>query len=105
MPYDDLPSCASRASSAARISASLPSSTARGLGAMASSARTSAPATPPPRAPEGTPPGKVSSYIFDLKPGDKCTISGPYGEFFIKDTDAEMVYIGGGAGGNVARDR
>lgn len=55
-------------------------------------------ATPPPRAPEGTPPGKVSSYIFGLKPGDKCTISGPYGEFFIKDTDAEMVYIGGGAG-------
>lgn len=55
-------------------------------------------ATPPPRAPEGTPPGKVSSYIFSLKPGDKVTISGPYGEFFIKDTDAEMVYIGGGAG-------
>lgn len=55
-------------------------------------------ASPPPRAPEGTPPGKVSSYIFDRKPGDKCTISGPYGEFFIKDTDAEMVYIGGGAG-------
>ncbi len=55
-------------------------------------------ASPPPRAPEGTPPGKVSSYIFNLKPGDKCTISGPYGEFFIKDTQAEMVYIGGGAG-------
>lgn len=55
-------------------------------------------ATPPPRAPEGIPPGKVSSYIFDLKPGDKVTISGPYGEFFIKDTKAEMVYIGGGAG-------
>ena len=55
-------------------------------------------ASPPPRAPEGTPPGKVSSYIFNLKPGDKCTISGPYGEFFIKDTEAEMVYIGGGAG-------
>lgn len=55
-------------------------------------------ATPPPRAPEGTPPGKVSSYIFNLKPGDKVTISGPYGEFFIKDTEAEMVYIGGGAG-------
>jgi Na+-transporting NADH:ubiquinone oxidoreductase subunit F len=55
-------------------------------------------ATPPPRAPEGTPPGKVSSYTFNLKPGDKVTISGPYGEFFIKDTDAEMVYIGGGAG-------
>ncbi|MCH7599815.1 MAG: NADH:ubiquinone reductase (Na(+)-transporting) subunit F, partial [Myxococcales bacterium] len=55
-------------------------------------------ATPPPRAPEGIPPGKVSSYIFDLKPGDIVTISGPYGEFFIKQTDAEMVYIGGGAG-------
>lgn len=55
-------------------------------------------ATPPPRAPEGTPPGIVSSYIFNLKPGDKVTISGPYGEFFIKDTQAEMVYIGGGAG-------
>jgi len=55
-------------------------------------------ASPPPRAPEGTPPGKVSSYIFNLKPGDKVTISGPYGEFFIKDTQNEMVYIGGGAG-------
>ena len=55
-------------------------------------------ATPPPRAPEGTPPGKMSSYIFNLKPGDQCTISGPYGEFFIKETDAEMIYIGGGAG-------
>ena len=55
-------------------------------------------ASPPPRAPEGTPPGKMSSYIFSLKPGDNVTISGPYGEFFIKDTDAEMVYIGGGAG-------
>ncbi len=55
-------------------------------------------ASPPPRAPEGTPPGKMSSYIFGLKPGDKVTISGPYGEFFIKDTDSEMVYIGGGAG-------
>lgn len=54
-------------------------------------------ATPPPRAPD-VPPGKVSSYIFHLKPGDPCTISGPYGEFFIKDTSAEMVYIGGGAG-------
>ncbi len=55
-------------------------------------------ASPPPRAPEDTPPGKMSSYIFNLKPGDKVTISGPYGEFFIKDTKAEMVYIGGGAG-------
>lgn len=55
-------------------------------------------ATPPPRAPEGTPPGKMSSFIFNLKAGDKVTISGPYGEFFIKDTEAEMIYIGGGAG-------
>jgi Na+-transporting NADH:ubiquinone oxidoreductase subunit F len=54
-------------------------------------------ATPPPRMPD-VPPGKMSSWMFDLKPGDEATISGPYGEFFIKDTDAEMVYIGGGAG-------
>lgn len=44
------------------------------------------------------PPGIASSYIFNLKPGDKVVISGPYGDFFIKDTDREMVYIGGGAG-------
>ncbi len=43
-------------------------------------------------------PGVCSSYVFDQKPGDKVTISGPYGEFFIKDTGAEMLYIGGGAG-------
>ena len=43
-------------------------------------------------------PGVCSSYVFGAKPGDKVTISGPYGEFFIKDTDKEMVYIGGGAG-------
>ena len=43
-------------------------------------------------------PGIASSYIFNLKPGDKCMISGPYGEFFIKETDAEMLYVGGGAG-------
>jgi Na+-transporting NADH:ubiquinone oxidoreductase subunit F len=54
-------------------------------------------ASPPPRMPD-VPPGKMSSWIFSLKPGDQATISGPYGEFFIKDTDAEMVYIGGGAG-------
>jgi len=54
-------------------------------------------ATPPPRN-MTLPPGKASSYIFNLKPGDKVTISGPYGEFFIKDTKREMVYIGGGAG-------
>ncbi len=55
-------------------------------------------ATPPPRAPEGTPPGIMSSYIFSLKPGDEVTISGPFGEFFAKETDNEMVFIGGGAG-------
>lgn len=43
-------------------------------------------------------PGIASSYIFSLKQGDKVTISGPYGEFFIKDTDKEMMFIGGGAG-------
>ncbi len=43
-------------------------------------------------------PGVCSSYVFGLKPGDKCVISGPYGEFFIKETKKEMVYIGGGAG-------
>ena len=55
-------------------------------------------ATPPPPLWNDVPPGLASSYIFNLKPGDKVTISGPYGEFFIKDTDREMVYIGGGAG-------
>lgn len=55
-------------------------------------------ATPPPGAPDTVPPGVMSSYIFSLKPGDKCIVSGPYGEFFAKDTDAEMVFIGGGAG-------
>jgi len=54
-------------------------------------------ASPPPRLPD-VPPGKMSSYIFSLKPGDEVTISGPYGEFFIKDSDSEMIYIGGGAG-------
>jgi Na+-transporting NADH:ubiquinone oxidoreductase subunit F len=52
-------------------------------------------ATPPK---EGLPPGKMSSYIFNLKAGDKVTISGPFGEFFVKETDAEMVFVGGGAG-------
>lgn len=55
-------------------------------------------ATPPPGTPAGTPPGKVSSWIFGLRPGDEVTVSGPYGEFFIRESDAEMVYIGGGAG-------
>ncbi len=55
-------------------------------------------ASPPPRSAPGTPPGIMSSYIFNLKPGDKVTISGPYGEFFAKDTQNEMIFIGGGAG-------
>lgn len=54
-------------------------------------------ASPPPNMPN-VPPGKMSSYIFDLKPGDKTTITGPFGEFFAKETDNEMVFIGGGAG-------
>ncbi|HEY5644233.1 MAG TPA: NADH:ubiquinone reductase (Na(+)-transporting) subunit F [Woeseiaceae bacterium] len=55
-------------------------------------------ATPPPGADDSVPPGIMSSYIFNLKPGDQCTISGPYGEFFAKETNHEMVFIGGGAG-------
>ena len=54
-------------------------------------------ASPPPAMAE-VPPGKMSSYIFGLQAGDKVTISGPFGEFFAKETDAEMVFIGGGAG-------
>ncbi|MBW2476418.1 MAG: NADH:ubiquinone reductase (Na(+)-transporting) subunit F [Deltaproteobacteria bacterium] len=53
---------------------------------------------PPPPAVPDAPPGQMSSYIFNLKPGDVVTVSGPYGEFYAKDTDAEMVFIGGGAG-------
>ena len=55
-------------------------------------------ATPPPALWSDVPPGLASSYIFNLKKGDKVTVSGPYGEFFIKETDREMIYIGGGAG-------
>ena len=55
-------------------------------------------ATPPPGASADIPPGVMSSYIFGVKPGDKVLVSGPYGEFFAKDSDAEMVFIGGGAG-------
>ncbi len=54
-------------------------------------------ASPPPRLPN-VEPGKMSSYIFNLKPGDECTISGPFGEFFARDTKKEMIFIGGGAG-------
>ncbi len=53
---------------------------------------------PPPPAVPDAPPGQMSSFIFNLKPGDKVMISGPYGEFFAQETDAEMVFIGGGAG-------
>ena len=55
-------------------------------------------ATPPPGANASVPPGIMSSFIFNLKPGDKVVVSGPYGEFFAKETDNEMVFIGGGAG-------
>ena len=54
-------------------------------------------ATPPPKQMD-LPPGICSSYTFSLKPGDKITISGPYGEFHINKTNREMIYIGGGAG-------
>ena len=54
-------------------------------------------ASPPPNMPSVSP-GKMSSYIFSLKPGDEVTISGPFGEFFARETGNEMVFIGGGAG-------
>jgi len=54
-------------------------------------------ASPPPRT-QGLPPGQMSSYIFNLKEGDEVTISGPFGEFFAKETEAEMIFVGGGAG-------
>jgi len=54
-------------------------------------------ATPPPGK-DDVPPGIMSSYIFNLKPGDKVTISGPFGEFFARETGNEMVFVGGGAG-------
>lgn len=55
-------------------------------------------ASPPPGAGDDISPGQMSSFIFNLKAGDKVTISGPFGEFFAKDSDKEMVFIGGGAG-------
>lgn len=54
-------------------------------------------ASPPPGR-DDLPPGKMSSWVFSLKPGDKVTVYGPFGEFFAKETDAEMVFVGGGAG-------
>ncbi len=55
-------------------------------------------ATPPPGSDAAVPPGVMSSYIFSLRPGDRVTISGPYGEFFARNTHNEMVFVGGGAG-------
>jgi len=59
-------------------------------------------AMPPPDREKGgwmnVPPGLASSYVFSRKPGDMVTISGPYGEFYIQETEREMCYIGGGAG-------
>jgi Na+-transporting NADH:ubiquinone oxidoreductase subunit F len=55
-------------------------------------------AVPPGHAPPGTPPGKASSYIFSLKPGDEVTISGPFGEFHARPSSKEMMLIAGGAG-------
>ncbi len=52
----------------------------------------------PPRGKPDAPPGIGSSYVFNLKPGDKVTLSGPYGDFFIRNTQREMCFIGGGAG-------
>ena len=54
-------------------------------------------ASPPPNR-DDIPPGQMSSWTFNLKPGDKVTVYGPFGEFFARETDAEMVFIGGGAG-------
>lgn len=54
-------------------------------------------ATPPPGS-KDIPPGIMSTFVFNLKPGDKVTVYGPFGEFFAKETDAEMVFVGGGAG-------
>jgi Na+-transporting NADH:ubiquinone oxidoreductase subunit F len=55
-------------------------------------------ATPPPGAPEGTPPGVVSSWLYGLAPGDAALVSGPYGHFFVQDSEREMIFVGGGAG-------
>ncbi|HEX5276599.1 MAG TPA: NADH:ubiquinone reductase (Na(+)-transporting) subunit F [Fluviicoccus sp.] len=55
-------------------------------------------ATPPLRQLHEIPPGKMSSWVFNLKKGDKVTVFGPFGEFFARETEAEMIFIGGGAG-------
>ena len=55
-------------------------------------------ASPPPGETTAIPPGQVSSYVFNLQPGDDVTIAGPFGEFFMDDSDSEVMLIGGGAG-------
>lgn len=55
-------------------------------------------ASPPPGSKAIIPPGQVSSYIFNLQPGDEVVIAGPFGEFFMDETDSEIIFIGGGAG-------
>lgn len=55
-------------------------------------------ALPPANAPKGTSPGIVSSYLYSLKAGDTVNFSGPFGHFFVRDSDCEMVFVGGGAG-------
>lgn len=55
-------------------------------------------AIPPPAAPPSVPPGAVSSYLFSVRPGDRVTLTGPYGHFFAGDSDREMIFIGGGVG-------
>lgn len=55
-------------------------------------------ATPPPGSGPEVPTGQMSSFIFGLEPGDRVTVAGPFGEFFAKETDNEMIFIGGGAG-------
>ena len=54
--------------------------------------------SPPPPRTNGLPPGAMTSYVANLKKGDKITVFGPYGDFFVKDTPAEKIWIGGGAG-------
>jgi Na+-transporting NADH:ubiquinone oxidoreductase subunit F len=55
-------------------------------------------ATPPLKQLDEIPPGLMSSWVFSLKPGDKVTVFGPFGDFFAKETEAEMIFVGGGAG-------
>jgi Na+-transporting NADH:ubiquinone oxidoreductase subunit F len=52
----------------------------------------------PPEYRDDIPPGKMSSYLFNLKPGDSVTVAGPFGEFFARDTDKEMCFVAAGAG-------